>query len=153
MTTNRLHLRDDQFARRVASHLDVACVQLPHDISERLRAARARAVAARPQTQPQLATSPSIQVQSNGTAALRFGGEHLNLWGRLAAFLPLVGLVAGLVLVSNVLDDNNANDLAEVDVALLTDDLPPSAYADPGFLQFLKTPLAATSADATTAPN
>jgi hypothetical protein len=25
-----------------------------------------------------------------------------------------------------------------VDAALLTDDLPPSAYADPGFAQFLK---------------
>ena len=27
----------------------------------------------------------------------------------------------------------------KVDAALLTDDLPPSAYADPGFVQFLKT--------------
>ena len=153
MTTNRLHLRDDQFARRVASHLDAACAQLPHDITERLRAARARAVAARPQTQTQLITSTSIQVQANGTAALHFGGDHLNLWGRLAALFPLIGLVAGLVLVNNFLDDDNANELAEVDVALLTDDLPPSAYADPGFLQFLKTPLAATSVDTPTAPN
>jgi hypothetical protein len=31
--------------------------------------------------------------------------------------------------------------LAEVDVALLTDELPPAAFADPGFLQFLKTDL------------
>ncbi len=31
------------------------------------------------------------------------------------------------------------NEVAEVDAALLTDDLPPSAYADPGFLQYLKT--------------
>ena len=29
--------------------------------------------------------------------------------------------------------------MAEVDAALLTDDLPPAAYADPGFVQFLKT--------------
>ena len=27
---------------------------------------------------------------------------------------------------------------AEVDAALLTDDLPPAAYADPGFAQYLK---------------
>jgi hypothetical protein len=31
--------------------------------------------------------------------------------------------------------------LAEVDSALLIDDLPPAAYADPGFLQFLKNPI------------
>ena len=30
------------------------------------------------------------------------------------------------------------HELAEVDAALLTDALPPAAYADPGFLQFLK---------------
>ena len=41
--------------------------------------------------------------------------------------------------------DNRANELAaEVDAALLTDDLPPAAYTDPGFAQFLKTKGAAS---------
>jgi hypothetical protein len=39
------------------------------------------------------------------------------------------------------MDDDRANELAEVDSALLIDDLPPAAYADPGFLQFLKNPI------------
>jgi hypothetical protein len=30
-------------------------------------------------------------------------------------------------------------EVAEVDAALLADDLPPAAYSDPGFVQFLKT--------------
>ena len=30
-------------------------------------------------------------------------------------------------------------EVAEVDAALLTDDLPPAAFSDPGFVQFLKT--------------
>jgi hypothetical protein len=59
----------------------------------------------------------------------------------MASFLPLVALVAGLALIQNILDDNRASELAEVDSAMLSDDLPPSAYADPGFLQFLKTPV------------
>jgi hypothetical protein len=29
---------------------------------------------------------------------------------------------------------------AEIDAALLADDLPPAAYSDPGFLAFLKNP-------------
>jgi hypothetical protein len=60
----------------------------------------------------------------------------------LASLLPLIALVAGLAIIQNIMDDDRANELAEVDAALLTDDLPPSAYADPGFLQFLKNPMA-----------
>ena len=37
-----------------------------------------------------------------------------------------------------VLDEYRANEIAEVDAALLTDDLPPTAYTDPGFVHFLK---------------
>jgi hypothetical protein len=43
------------------------------------------------------------------------------------------------VLIYNFQSDRRATELAEVDAALLTDELPPAAYADPGFLQFLKT--------------
>jgi hypothetical protein len=34
------------------------------------------------------------------------------------------------------------SDIASIDSALLLDDLPPDAYTDPGFLQFLKVQLA-----------
>ena len=40
--------------------------------------------------------------------------------------------------INTVLDEYRANEVAEVDAALLTDDLPPQAYTDPGFLHFLK---------------
>ena len=130
----------DQFGLRIAAQLNSAALDLPHDISERLRAARTRAVAARLQPQQRLQTSKSL-VQQNGVGLLSFGQEGLNIWGRLASFLPLIGLVAGLALIQNIMDDDRANELAEVDSALLIDDLPPSAYADPGFLQFLKNPL------------
>ena len=52
--------------------------------------------------------------------------------------MPLIALVVGLVAINMVQNDNRAQELAEVDAALLTDDLPPNAYADPGFIQFLK---------------
>ena len=130
----------DEFGLRIAAQLNSASLELPHDISERLRAARTRAVAARLKPQVRLHTSPAV-VHQNGAALLNFGGdEGLNIWSRLASLLPLVALIAGLALIQNVLDDNRANELAEVDSALLIDDLPPAAYADPGFLQFLKNP-------------
>jgi len=132
----------DQFGFRIAAQLNSASLELPHDISERLRAARTRAVAARLKPQTRLQTSTAITHQ-NGAALLSFGGdEGLNLWSRLASLLPLIALVAGLALIQNIMDDDRANELAEIDSALLIDDLPPAAYADPGFLQFLKTPIA-----------
>jgi hypothetical protein len=131
----------DQFGLRIAAQLNSASLELPHDISERLRAARTRAVAARLKPQSQLQTSSDL-LHQNGAALLNFGGdEGLNIWSRLASLLPLIALVAGLVLIQNILDDHRANELAEIDSALLIDDLPPAAYADPGFLQFLKNPM------------
>jgi hypothetical protein len=134
----------DQFGLRIAAQLNSATLDLPHDISERLRAARTRAVAARLQPQARLQTSSAL-VHQNGVGLLNFGEEGLNIWSRLASFLPLIALVAGLALIQNIMDDNRANELAEVDSALLIDDLPPAAYADPGFLQFLKNPLSIES--------
>ena len=142
--TNPTHTRtfsaQDQFGMRVAARLDAASLELSHDISERLRAARTRAVAARMAPQTRLRTSSEVSVQ-NGVGLLHFGDEGLNVWSRLASLFPLLALVAGLPFIQHVTDDDRANELAEVDSALLTDDLPPSAYADPGFLQFLKMPL------------
>lgn len=130
----------DALARRMAARLDAASMELPRDITERLRAARTRAVAARLMPQTRLQASRAVSVQS-GVGTLHFGDEGLNLWSRLAALLPLISLVAGLAVIQHIMDDIRANELAEVDSAMLADDLPPTAYADPGFLQFLKTPL------------
>lgn len=123
----------DQFGLLFASRLTGATEDLSHDISERLRAARVRAVAARRVASVKAAPYTSA---SNGT--LLMGNERLGGWGRLAATAPLIALVLGLVFISIIQDDNQASELAEIDSALLTDDLPPSAYADPGFTVFLK---------------
>jgi len=63
------------------------------------------------------------------------------LWGRIGVIMPLIALVAGLLLINTLQDDNRARELAEVDVSLLTDVLPPEAFADPGFVQYLKAEL------------
>ena len=136
----------DQFARRLAARLDEANQDLPHDIAERLRAARTRAVAARMVKAPQLQTAGGLQIQ-NGVGLLHLGDEGLSLWNRIASFVPLIALVIGLMCVNQFVDDYQADQLAEVDAALLTGDLPPEAYADPGFLQFLKLGDALTPSD------
>ena len=55
--------------------------------------------------------------------------------------IPMALLVVGLFTINMVQSANRDQELAEVDVALLTDTLPPEAFSDPGFIQFLKASL------------
>jgi hypothetical protein len=64
--------------------------------------------------------------------------EGLNLWSRLGSALPLIALLLGLATIHIFQNEFRANEIAQVDAELLTDDLPPSAYTDPGVLVFLK---------------
>lgn len=125
----------DRFGLKLAARLSQSTDALPHDISERLRAARMQALDKYKQVKTVTATS----VQSNGgVATLGFGDEDSSLWRRVASIIPLLVLAAGLVAIQILDNDNTAKELAEIDSALLTDDLPPAAYTDPGFAQFLK---------------
>jgi Protein of unknown function (DUF3619) len=126
-----------RFALRVASRLGEQSEKLPHDLSERLRVAREQAVArARQVRLAQPATAPALQV-SQGSIAL---GQSPSGWLRLASVLPLMLLVLGLVLIQHLHNQAEIHAAAEVDAALLADDLPPEAYGDPGFVVFLKQP-------------
>ena len=58
----------------------------------------------------------------------------------IASVLPLVALVGGLVLIQDWQNRTQISVAAEVDEALLGDDLPINAYRDPGFSEFLKAP-------------
>jgi hypothetical protein len=66
----------------------------------------------------------------------------------LASALPLIALLFGLATIHAFQNEYRANEIAEVDAELLIDDLPPSAYTDPGFLVFLKSkPLQSMASD------
>jgi Protein of unknown function (DUF3619) len=132
-TRLQLEARMDRFGLKLASHLDEQ--PLSHNISERLRVARQQALA---QRKKELNTAPASSVSMSGGAAVLGGGEGLNWFSRMASALPLVALVAGLITISINVDDDRANELAEVDMQLLTDDLPPAAHTDVGFAQYLK---------------
>lgn len=131
----RSHPVADRFGRAIAARLSAGTDELPYEVRERLRAARVRALEAH-----KLATAqaPAVLVGRGGVATLG-NGSDFGLWGRIGSALPIIVLAAGLVLLHSFHRDRRASELAEVDAALLTDDLPPSAYADPGFVQFLKT--------------
>ncbi len=134
----------NRFGLRVAARLSAGVEQMPHDLQERLRAAREQALARRKQAAPVVSLRTAPSVQTNGrTASLNLGDDILGFWGRLTSMALMCALVVGLVAVNVMQDDDRTMEVADLDATLLTDDLPPEAYSDPGFVQFLK-----TSADA-----
>lgn len=134
MTTQK---RIDQFANRIAARLEGGGV--PHDVSERLRIARQQALAARKTAALADAQPASAIVTQGRHAALAAGGEPGFGWlGWLAPTLALAALLAGLLALQPQQMRLPDPRVAEVDADLVADALPPKAYADPGFLQYLR---------------
>ena len=120
-----------QLARRLNEH----ALDLPHDITERLRAARVKAISQR-KREPVWVSAP--QWAGAGGPSMGSGDEGLNLWSKIASALPLIALLVGLATIHVLQTEHRANEIASLDAELLIDELPPAAYADPGFLVFLK---------------
>jgi hypothetical protein len=139
MTSLNLSKRDayeDKFGQMIAKRLSGSTDSIPHDISERLKAARMQALSKRKVVKPQLASGTSVR---GGVLSLHMGDNDRSLWNRIASLLPLLALIAGLVAIAVVAEDDRVKELADIDAQLLTDELPPDAYTDPGFAQFLRT--------------
>lgn len=135
---NRADILQDRFALKATSYLAASTADLPYDISERLRAARMQAVAKRKIASTQ--TAAGVVNTGGSSVALSWGSsDGLGWWGRIGSIVPLIALVIGMLAINSIQNDLRAQEVAEVDAALLTDDLPPAAFSDPGFLQFLKT--------------
>lgn len=133
-----LEALEARFALRLGSALSESAAELPADVGERLRFARQQALGRR--KHPKEQTAPAV-VAAGNAAALGGGpafGKRL-LWF-VASVLPWLLLVAGLVFIHEAHLERQVQEAADIDSALLADDLPPSAYTDPGFAAFLKAP-------------
>ena len=138
MTNSQAMQRDafeDALGQKIAARLTDTAEHLPHDISERLKAARMQALAKRKVVPLVTATTTSVH---GGVATMHMGGSEPSRWNRFASLLPLFVLIAGLLAIAIVAEDNRTKEIADVDTELLTDVLPPAAYTDPGFAQFLR---------------
>jgi hypothetical protein len=128
---------EGRIALRIAARLSQRADEIPADIAERLRFARQVALGkARHSAKPAHATA----VIANASSTLVLGGHGPMWWERIAALFPLALLVGGLVLIQNLHDQQQIAAAADIDAALLADDLPPAAYSDPAFAEFLKAP-------------
>lgn len=129
-----------RFALRVTAALsERQALGIDPDVEARLRFAREQALASARQARGGMATAPAVVGAAGGVAALGGGPDFTPWWLRLSSLLPLAVLLAGLVLIDRHYTRAQIEAAAEVDAELLADDLPPEAYRDQGFLEFLKT--------------
>jgi Protein of unknown function (DUF3619) len=127
-----------RFGWKVAAALDEQATGLPADIQTRLRFAREQALSRAKVSQPATAAS-TVQTNGGGTAALGGGkGSSERWWMRLGVIVPVAVLIMGLVWIDHQHTRAQIEAAAEVDAELLADDLPPEAYSDPGFAEFLR---------------
>ncbi|MEK8030778.1 DUF3619 family protein [Ideonella sp. DXS29W] len=127
-----------RFGLRVGAMLHEQADQTPHDISERLRVARERALerARHARVAPAVASAPADVVVGRGRTGIL--GRQPGWLFRFASVMPLIVLVAGLIAIDEWHDRAQIEAAAELDAALLGDELPPDAYSDAGFVEFLK---------------
>jgi hypothetical protein len=144
---------EDRAGLMLAAHLDQGLQDLGPDIAERLRFARERALA-RARLSRRLAAAMAPAWSAGAGLALAGAGGRLSgtlgglspaapgttgsWWTKLVSALPLLILALGFLAIQDTLAERQVRAAAEVDAALLTDDLPPQAYADPGFAEFLR---------------
>lgn len=125
-----------QFALRLCARLNDDPRPLPHGVAERLQFARQQACRKAPQPMVLVPARRPRSFWANPMAGLRSDG---SLVWKLASALPVALLVVGFMGINWWDQEEQTEAAAEVDVALLSDDIPPTAYADQGFAEFLQT--------------
>ncbi len=133
----RLNTQATRFGLRVAASLSEQSDSLPEGVSERLRFAREQALLkARSARTAQVQGAPSTAVVSSGPS-LALGQSSTPRWQKLSTVIPLLLLVLGMWLIQQSHWYQQVLAAAELDTGLLSDKLPPAAYSDPGFKEYL----------------
>ena len=120
---------DINLAYKIRHALNDNLDNLPASTTDRLAAARAAALARKK------ADAPRAKQQH---ASFDLGALFSMQWvARAAVVAPLLLMAAGMVGVYQYEREQRAAELAELDAAVLSDDLPLTAYTDHGFNAYL----------------
>ena len=128
---------DINLAYKIRHALNENLDHLPASTTDRLAAARAQALARRKADAPRAVSRPQQPVRQQ-RPAFDLGAVLSMPWARRTAVAaPLLAMVVGLVGVYQAEREQRTAELAELDAAVLSDDLPLTAYIDHGFNAYL----------------
>jgi hypothetical protein len=125
---------DLNFAYKVRHALNEKLDDLPASTTDRLAQAR-KAALSRKKAHVEVRVAKT-EMAGAGAAGSMFS-QPFSWLGRMSVALPLLLLVGGLVGVYQYEQQERIADLAELDAAVLSDELPLSAYLDHGFNAYL----------------
>lgn len=120
-------MNEQHFAYKIRQHLNRGLHQLPPQTTDRLAAARERALAHHRQLVGQ-----TLLASVGGFVQSQF--DNLRLKQALSALALLLFVVSSAYWIA----DQRVTELGEIDSALLADELPISAFTDQGFDAWLK---------------
>lgn len=123
------------FAYKVRHALNEKIDHLPQNVVENLANAREKALSRK------RSDSPLRAFVRQGTFAGHIGtffSDPATYWlSRAGAAIALAVLVTGLMGIYHDEQQHHIQEAAEMDAAVLSDELPPNAYLDPGFRNYL----------------
>ncbi|MBV8633415.1 MAG: DUF3619 family protein [Burkholderiaceae bacterium] len=130
------NVQELNFGYKVRHALNDQLDNLPSSTTERLASARLAAMKRKKKDAP-LTVLVQHKVLAGNTGGT-FGDEHTSWYARIGFVLPVVILVLGLIGIVQYEKQQRINETADIDTAMLTDDLPVAAYADHGFNAYLE---------------
>lgn len=154
-------MNETRFTSSIRQALDESAERLPLRVTHRLEQARKAALARAPERVAAqalaggLSSRPFVGLAAAGAGGSLSAGALPGSWAvsrhdadgdrppfvawRLAAIVvPVAVLVAGLIAFSELDARRDADEVAELEAAVLSDDVPIAAYADRGFGVYLK---------------
>jgi hypothetical protein len=139
--SSSLDTKELEFATQIRRALDENTASISPAAVDRLAAARRAALARK---KPETVTAPVFVPAFAGAAGALTGMPQADAphrrrssLRRFALAWPLAALVISLVAIAYWEDQQRTAELADIDAAMLSDDLPLNAYLDHGFNAYL----------------
>ncbi|EEO28896.1 DUF3619 family protein [Oxalobacter paraformigenes] len=128
-----MNMKEENFAYKVRHALNEKLEDMPEHITQRLERARLVAVSRKKKTAP-LYRKVFQQVFA-GTSG--YFSDNTSWMGKLGLGFPILVLVVGMAGIFHHEQQRQIREIADIDIAVLSDELPPSAYADSGFKAYV----------------
>lgn len=122
---------DLNFAYKVRHALNEHLDHLPASTVDRLASARKIAVS-RKKSQP-----VAVRLLQRAFAGGGNSSPQVSLLNKMGVAIPLLAMVIGLAGIYQVEEEQRIAEIAELDAAVLSDELPLTAYMDEGFNAYL----------------
>lgn len=130
-------MNENEFGYRIRQALNEGLESLDYRTTYRLQQARQAALARHHAVgQAERIWAPSLQTAGGPPVE----DEPVNWLRRLGLVAPLLALIIGFVGIYEYQESRRISELADMDFAVLLDDVPLETYADEGFGALLKAP-------------